>query len=54
MEMKTEVNQEEAISFKNVRSSYVVSAPVSLGNYSVKFFHPFDVFMLKVFFLKIK
>ena len=43
MEMKTEVNQEEAISFKNVGSSYVVSAPVSLGNYSVKFFHPFDV-----------
>src|ERR1043166_3941301 len=41
--------------FQKCGSSYVVSAPVSLGNYPVKFFHPFDVsVMLKVFFLKIK
>ncbi len=47
-----EVNQEEAISFKKLRSSYVVSAPVNLGNYSVNFFHPFDVFYAKSFFFK--
>ena len=39
MEIKAEVNQEEAISFKKLGSSYVVSAPVNLGNYSVNFFH---------------
>ena len=43
--MKMEVNQEEAIL---VGSSYVVSAPVNLGNYSVNFFYPLTCFMLKV------
>ena len=42
-----EVNQEEAISFRKVGSSYVVSAPMNFGNYSVNFFHPFDMFYAK-------
>ena len=33
-----EMNQKEAISFKKVGSSYIVSAPVNLSNYSVNFF----------------
>ena len=40
--------------FQKVGIKYVVSAPVNLGNYSVNFFHPFDVFYAKSFFLKIK